>query len=210
MRKLLSFIIIPVLSIALVAILSGTAAFGKKATQTFIYMAAFPPICAGPNPCPDVAFASTGESIEISNGFGLLTLHPKSIVFGSGLFFADRGLEEGGEEAVSGTWEAVELLSFKSYGIGDPDLSTRVDPPFRAGSFQAGRAQIRIQLFEEDGKFLADAILEVNCMLPGAKMPGAAIEGVTVRVLDGLNFNEAEAGATLFIECPTEVPGLPC
>ena len=206
MKNLQRFLITAVVSISLIAILSGTAAFGKQQTDSFIYLAALDPIC-GVIPCPDVAFSSTGERIAIFDGIGVLTVNPKEIVFGFGNFSAT-ALVEGGDP-VSGTWAAGELLSFKSYGPGNPDNS--VNFGFPAGALQAGRAQIRIQLFGDDGTFLADAILEVNCLIPGAKVPRAAIEGVHVRVQDGLNFNDADPGGTLFIQCPTGLmPAFPC
>ncbi len=107
---------------------------------------------------------------------------------------------------MAGTWDAVELLSFKSYGPGDPN------PPFNLPpSFLAGLAMIRIHLLVDD-QWVADAILRLGCILPGAKVPGAkggvagagvrggALEGVRVNVQGGLNFNmEVDPGATLFI-----------
>ena len=179
-------------------------------TRTFEYHAgdeAFFAPSGGPcTPlCPDAAIASsTGDMIEIA-GHGTLTIHPKSID-GGGTFWATK-LELRGDE-VEGTWDAIQLLSFKSYGPGDPNPPVNLPP-----NFLAGLAMIRIQLFAYDGTWIADAILRLGCILDGAKVPGGkggradagvrggAIEGVRVNVQGGLNFNlEVDPRATLFIE----------
>ncbi len=70
----------------------------------------------------------------------------------------------------------------------------------------------RIHLMVDDN-WVADAILTLGCILPGAKVPGVeggvagagvrggALEGVRVNVQDGLNFNlEVDPRATVFID----------
>jgi hypothetical protein len=50
----------------------------------------------------------------------------------------------------------------------------------------------------DEGGMKADATLEVGCVLP--ENPPGTIEGVTLKVEDGLDFNQAvEPRATLFI-----------
>ncbi len=176
-------------------------------TRTFLYLAGddfMGILCQNGVPCPDAAIASsTGDMIEIA-GHGTLTIHPK-FIDGGGAFWATK-LEQGGDE-VEGTWEAIQLLSFKSYGPGDPNPPVNLPP-----NFLAGLAMIRIHLLVE-GDWIADAILRLGCILPFAKVPGAeggvagegvrggALEGVRVAVQDGLNFNmEVDPRATLFIE----------
>lgn len=132
-------------------------------------------------PCPDVATASNGDTIEIA-GEGTLSVHPKSVT-GSGTFthnFAGGG-------SVSGTWEAIQLLSFKSYGSS----------PVLPSTWEAGKAIIRVQLTANGLEF--DGILTVGCILPEVKVPGGTFEGSTLNVQDVLNFNKADLGATLFI-----------
>ncbi len=202
-------------STALAAMLTVTGASASDMGGPFLWVAgdttffnAMPPPCVpstSPVPatpsCPDAAIASsTGQRIDIA-GLGMLTLHPKTIN-GGGTFFAD-ALVLGGDPVLDGegTWKAVELLSFKSYGPGDP-------PPF----VLAGLAMIRIQLLVNE-TWVADAILTLGCILEGAKVPGVeggvagpgvrggALEGVRVNVQDGLNFNlEVDPGATVFID----------
>ena len=134
-------------------------------------------------PCPDVATASNGDTIEIA-GEGTLSVHPKSAT-GSGTF--THNFAAGG--SVSGDWVATgELLSFKSYG------STGGLP----ASWEAGRAQIRVQLLV-GGEPVGTGILTVGCLLGGPKEPGGAFEGVRLSVKGGPNFNKPDEGATLFI-----------
>jgi len=134
-------------------------------------------------PCPDVAVASNGDTIEIS-GEGTLSIHPKSVT-GAGTFthnFAGGG-------SATGTWTATELLSFKSYG---PSPAT---PP----TFEAGLAKIRVHLVADEGGMEADAILSVGCILPEVKVPGGLFEGARLNIQGLLNFNKDQLGATLFI-----------
>ena len=144
------------------------------------------PVCDSTSvpPCPDVARASNGDTIEIA-GEGTLSVHPKSVT-GSGTFthhFAGGG-------SVSGTWTATQLLSFKSYGSSPETVGL---PP----TWEAGKAIIRVHLVADGME--ADAILTVGCILPEVMMPGGVFEGSTLNVQGGLNFNKADFGATLFI-----------
>jgi len=145
----------------------------------------FGALCDFGLPCPDVATASNGDTIEIT-GEGMLSVHPKSVT-GGGTFthnFAGGGF-------VSGTWTATQLLSFKSYGpvAGFPS------------EFEAGKAIIRVQLFV-DGNPVATGTLTVGCLLGGPKEPGGLFEGVKLSVQGGPNFNKAAVRSTLFILQP--------
>ena len=148
--------------------------------------AGFGPLCdLGGPPCPNVATASNGDTIQIA-GEGTLSVHPKSVA-GNGTFthnFAGGG-------SVSGTWTATQLLSFKSYG------PVAGFPP----NFEAGRATIRVQLFV-GGDPVGSGILTVGCLLGGPKEPGGLFEGVKLSVQGGPNFNKAVATSTLFILQP--------
>ncbi len=145
----------------------------------------FGALCNGGPPCPNVATASNGDTIEIA-GEGTLSVHPKSVT-GNGTFthnFAGGG-------SVSGTWTATQLLSFKSYG------PVAGFPP----NFEAGRATISVQLFV-GGNPVASGILTVGCLLGGPKEPGGLFEGVKLSVQGGPNFNKAAVTSTLFILQP--------
>jgi hypothetical protein len=139
-------------------------------------------VCELGIPCPDAAMASNGDTIEIS-GEGTLRL-PHS-VSGGGSFLQK---DSAGTVLQVGTWTAKKLLSFESLG---PGTGT---PP----TWEGGNALIQVRLVADEGGMKADATLEVGCVLPGN--PPGTIEGVTLKVEDGLDFNQAvEPRATLFI-----------
>lgn len=129
-----------------------------------------------PNPCPDVARASSGATVTIT-GTGTLTVHPKSVT-GSGTYSSTN------TKVGSGTWTAVKLLSFKAYGT---------NPAITPGA-TAGRALIRVQL--SNGKM---GVLRITCALPGTTFPHSFHEGVRLAVQGGPNFNKEAGGVTLFI-----------
>jgi hypothetical protein len=129
-----------------------------------------------PNPCPDVARASNGDTVKIT-GNGKLSVHPKS-VSGSGTYDSTNA------SVGSGTWTAQQLLSFKAYGTNNA-----VTP-----GATAGRALIRVQL--SNG---AMGILRITCRLPGTKVPHSFREGVRLAIQGGPNFNKEAGGITLFI-----------
>ncbi len=185
-----------------VAILSGTSmlsltgvANAGSETLNYRWLAGAGAVDFGPGtvcdlgtPCPDVATASNGDTIEIT-GEGTLSVHPKSVT-GSGSF--THNFAEGG--SVSGTWTALKLLSFKSYGSSPAAVGL---PP----TWEAGKAIIRVQLFI-GGNPVATGTLTVGCILPEVEVPGGAFEGSTLNVRGGPNFNKNLERATLFILQP--------
>jgi hypothetical protein len=133
-------------------------------------------------PCPDGAMASNRDTIEIS---GEGTLRGPESVSGGGSFLHKNSA---GHVLHVGTWTAKQLLSFESLG---PGAGT---PP----TWEGGRALVLVRLVADEGGLEANAILEVGCELPGN--PPGIIEGVRLKVVNGLNFNQAfEPRATLFI-----------
>src|SRR5262245_9311266 len=66
-----------------------------------------------PTFCPTLALAPNGDIIEFT-GTGTFSIHPKS-VSGAGNFIHRNAA---GTVLASGTWTAVDLLSFHSYGSG--------------------------------------------------------------------------------------------
>jgi hypothetical protein len=170
---------------------SGALAAGGPGHATYRYLvgAGFTElgeVCALGIPCPDEAVASNGDTIEMS-GEGTLRL-PHSVSGGGSFLHRDSA----GNVLQVGTWTAKKLLSFESLG---PGTGT---PP----TWEGGRALIRVRLVADEGGIEANAILEVGCELPGN--PPGIIEGVTLKVVDGLDFNQAvEPRATLFINLGT-------
>ena len=181
MKKLLKFVVIPVLATALTALFTVTGVSADSESGVFRWLAAagltdVGQLCDLGTPCPDAAMALNGNTIDIT-GEGVLTVHPKTID-GGGRFTAT-ALVMGGDpvrKKDKGTWEAVELLSFKSYGPAIPDIT----PPDFPGTFLAGLAIIRIHLMVK-GDWVADAVLRLGCILPGTKVPGGARSIVIVQ-----------------------------
>ena len=135
---------------------------------------------------PDKILAPNGDTLIIM-GSGTLSIHAKSATGGGEFWHKDPS----GSVLASGTWEAQELLSFKSWG-------TSADPAFPA-TFEAGKAFIRIHLSPEGGGIGVNAILQISCVLPGTKHPPAFEEGVRVVIQNVINFNDPVFGQTLFI-----------
>lgn len=132
---------------------------------------------------PDVALAPNGDRVELT-GQGTLALHPVS-VSGSGRFTHKA---PDGSVRATGTWTAIELSSFNSYGT--------LPPPFPQ-NFEGGLAIIRVHLTPDAGGLGVDAVLEIQCLV--GSPPGGADEGVRLAVDGGANFNRQVSGETLFI-----------
>jgi hypothetical protein len=164
LRRTVCFLLLGfVASLALVG--AQGSARGDSATATYQYL-----IGVSGLETPDIARASNGDTISIT-GSGYLSVHPKS-VNGGGNFTTSSGQ--------AGTWVALDLLSFVSYG-----------PVTQAA--QGGEALIRIRLSSG-----ADAILTIECLV-GNPPPGKE-EGIRVAVQGGPNFNEPVSGQNLFIQ----------
>jgi hypothetical protein len=135
---------------------------------------------------PDVAQAPDGDRVVI-RGTGTLGIHPKS-VSGGGTF---THLSPTGAVRGTGTFTAVELLSFVSYGTS----------PSTPPSFNSGKALIRVLVFPGGAGSGIDAILRIECMLPGAEdVPNALVEGINLNVAGVANFQQQVSGATVFIK----------
>jgi hypothetical protein len=173
----------------------GVSANGSRGHSAFRYLVGsgfteLGQVCDLGIPCPDEAIASNGDTIELS-GEGKLHL-PHSVSGGGSFLHKDFA----GNVQQVGTWTAKRLLSFESLG---PGTGT---PP----TWEGGRALIRVHLVADEGGLETDAILEVGCELPGN--PPGIIEGVKLKVVDGLNFNQTiEPRATLFINLGIAVDG---
>ncbi len=136
---------------------------------------------------PDVSFAANGDRIEI-NGDGELSIHPKSVTGGGTFVHKDAD----GNVLAEGTWAAVRLMSFQSYGPS-PDFPS---------IFEAGKAIIAVDLSPDgDGPSIGGTFTLV-CILPGGRAddPGSAFEGMKLSLRGGPNFNRPDPPSpTLFI-----------
>lgn len=136
---------------------------------------------------PDVAIARNGDRIEIK-GEGLLTTHPKSVTGGGSFTHTDADGTLLGE----GTWEAVRLVSFQSYGP-----SPSLDP-----TWEAGKAIFRVRLIPDGGGSALDATLWVGCVLPDGRDddPVSAFEGSKLAVDGGPHFKRIiDPSLSLFV-----------
>ncbi len=137
-------------------------------------------------PDPDVSFAANGDRIEI-NGDGELSIHPKSVTGGG--TFVHRDAE--GDVLAEGTWAAVRLESFQSYGPSPEFPST----------FEAGKAFIAVELLPDGGPSIGGTFT-LGCVLEGGEAddPGGAFEGMKLSLRGGPNFNRPDPPSlTLFI-----------
>ncbi len=212
MKKLLRFVVIPVLATVLSLTAAGVAkaddddiTFAYHFGDAFLGCAGFLPTDPPVPPDPDdptiatcrpeakaetftMTFPGEGGSIAIQGG-GELKVSKRGNpldVDGGGLFAR---FDENGRLLKRGTWEARQLLLFDAYGEG-------VGLP---AGLESGRALIRIRLDPPGGKKV-DAVLEIGCRLPGNDGIFGTIEGVRVMVDGGLNYNlPADPSATVFV-----------
>ena len=163
------------------ALQSTSAASQAVAETNYAYLVGEEPIEG-----PDKTVASNGDTITI-HGEGTLSIHSKSVT-GDGSF---KHTNAAGTVLAKGTWTALGLNSFKSFGNStDPTI-----PP----NFEAGLAVIRIHLSPDGGGSGVDALLQITCVLPGASAPPGFEEGVKVVIQNVINFNKQVFGQTLFI-----------
>jgi hypothetical protein len=153
---------------------------GKIAQTNYLYLVGVEGIIEG----PDKIVAPNGDTMIIE-GEGTLSTHPKSVT-GGGEF---EHVNVAGTVLGSGTWQALELLAFVSWGTS----------PILPANFEAGKALIRIHLSPGSGGNGYDAILQIYCVLPGANFPPGFEEGVRLVVPHVANFNDPVHGQTLFI-----------
>jgi hypothetical protein len=152
---------------------------------TFQFLVGAGPLCSLPgvtNPCPDVSKAANGDTVAVA-GQGTLSIHSKSVT-GSGTFV--HKAPDGSVKAM-GTWSAMQLMSFKSFG----------NSPGLPSNFVGGLALILVQL-SVNGTPVHTAVLTVICDV--GSPPTGLMEGFKLAVQDTpFNFNKQVSGLTLFI-----------
>ena len=148
------------------------------------YLVGTDPLCElARTACPAIAKADNGDKVEITGDGDFRPAGKK--LDGAGTFVH----KHGGRVLASGTWEAVRLISFVSYGSG----SVQLLPP----EFEGGLAVMSVHLTTTNGAKL-DGILAVECTL-GDSIPVGAEEGVTLSIPGLIDFDEKVSGLTLFI-----------
>ena len=183
-RSLFSIAATAVLALLLTGF-TATHAFADSGQRDYQFLIGAGFLCGlDPTFCPTVAMAPNGDTIEFT-GTGTFSIHPKS-ASGAGNFVHKNA---GGDVLASGTWTAVDLLSFHSFGSG----AVQGLP----ANFEGGKALLRVRLSPDGGSAL-DAILRITCEL-GDQIPAASEEGIRLNVPGVNNFNEEAGGNTLFI-----------
>ena len=175
MRSFFSIAATAVLALLLTGF-TATHALADSGQRDYAFLIGAGFLC-GLNPtfCPTVAMAENGEVIEFT-GTGMFSIHSKS-ASGAGNFIHKNA---GGHVLASGTWTAVDLLSFHSFG----SAAAQGLP----ANFEGGKALLRVRLSPHASGAL-DAILRITCDL-GDQIPAASEEGIRVNVPGWNNFSE--------------------
>ena len=171
-------------SLSLLSVLVPLGFAVPASTGTFQFLIGTGPLCSQPvpNPCPDVARADNGDTVAIT-GQGTLSFQPSSVT-GSGTFV--HKAPDGTVKAM-GTWTAVMLMSFKSFGNSAP----------LPANFVGGQALILVELLV-GGTIVHTAVLTVICDV--GTPPTGLMEGIRLAVQDTpFNFNKQVSGITVFI-----------
>jgi hypothetical protein len=153
---------------------NASATYGWHAGDAFL-----PPLIP-----PDITEAANGDRVILS-GTGTLGLHPK-FATGGGTFTRTTA---GGTVLATGTFTATDLLSFVAYGTS----------PLLPPVLNSGQALLRVQLVPDGSATTIDAILRIECVLPGSTFPGGKVEGIKLLVPGIANFNHPVSGATVFV-----------
>lgn len=136
-----------------------------------------------PNACPDISRAANGDTIEVT-GSGTFSLRPSTATGGG--TFAHKA--PSGEVRGAGTWVALKLVAFHSFGDATPQGLP--------SNLEGGQLVLLVQL-QVDGMPAFNAILNVDCEL--GKIPPGQSEGITLEVQKAINFNKKVSGLTVFV-----------
>ena len=175
------------LVLGLLGVLSLIVPLGYAAghsTANFQFLVGTGPLCnlPVPNPCPDISMADNGDTVALT-GQGSLSVFPSSVT-GSGTFVHTA---PDGTVRATGTWTAVKLMSFRSFG----------NSPGLPSNFVGGKALMMVQLLVA-GKVVHTAVLTVLCEV--GNPPDGLHEGFRLAVQDTpFNFNKQVSGITIFI-----------
>ena len=131
----------------------------------------------------NVSRASSNDDTITLHVTGTLSIHPKSITAKGTYVHKDAS----GATLETGTLTALSLLSFDDFGS--------LPPPNTA--LHGGRALALVHLTPSGGGTGSDAVLEIICAIDANP---AFDEGMRLAVQDGINFNNIERGATLFVD----------
>ena len=135
----------------------------------------------------NTALAPNGDTVAIT-GEGEFSMFPKSIEAAG--TFTHRNAE--GIVLATGTWTAVALLDYQSYGCG-----VVFGTPIPA-NFCGGKVKMNVLLTPDGTSLQIPGQLTVLCVI-GDHRPRSAAEGVRLNVPGIVNFNEATGGDNVYI-----------
>lgn len=174
------------ISISLLILPMAPSVFADSGARTYDYHLGDAFLTAlDPSFGPDVAMAPNGDTVTVE-GTGTFSIHAKSVSGGGTFTHKDKN----GNVLGTGTWSALQLLSFHSYGNGTPQGL----PP----EFEGGQLIMRVHLSPDADGPGFDAILQVHCEL-GDHIPAGVHEGIRLNVPGVANFNQEVSGATVYV-----------
>ncbi len=179
--------IVVVAALLSLAFASGSALANRGGTRT--YIVGTDPLCTifpqvPPEvACPAISMADNGDTIAID---GTGTFNPTTRAAGGGGSFTHKNAA--GAVVGSGTWTALRVLGFHSYGTDT----------IAGMLLEGGQVLLRVRLVAGGGAIVLDAVLQIDCEI--GKVPPGATEGIrlTVQAID-LNFNKEVQGLTVFV-----------
>jgi hypothetical protein len=176
MRRLILF----VLGVTAAFVLVPTTAVADSATHTYLLIM----------DVPNIGVAANGDEIAVT-GEGEFSVHPKSVEAEGAFTHTDSD----GNVVASGTWEAMSLISYQSYGCGEV-FGDPLPPEFCGGVVKM-RVVFTTPLGEVPG------IITVICVIgpnPPNSILGPRDEGVTVNVPGIINFNHSAGGENIYVQ----------
>jgi hypothetical protein len=181
LRALWKTLVLGLLGVLSLILPLGSAA--ATSTASFHFLVGTGPLCSlATNACPDIAMADNGDTVAVT-GQGTLTIFPNSVT-GGGTFVH---MAPDGTVRAMGSWTAIQLMSFRSFGSSSGLPS----------NFVGGQALMLIQL-SVGGTPVHTAVLTVICDV--GTPPTGLHEGIKLAVQDTpFNFNKQVSGFTLFI-----------
>jgi hypothetical protein len=136
---------------------------------------------------PNVAKAPSGDTISVV-GEGRFTVHPKASLSGEGTFTQTVP----GVGSFSGTWTALDLISFQPYGCGV--FFGMPIPP----NFCGGKITLRVLLVPSGPAPPHEATLWILCLI--GDPPASPEEGIRMNIPGVANFNKQVSGENVYFK----------
>lgn len=163
---------------------STASAAGRSVVRTYLLGTGI--LCGlAPDACPDIAMADNGDKVELV-GQGTFTASAREAT-GGGTF--THRLADGSTFA-TGTWDAVALIAFKTYGTTQLPDGTVIE---------GGLVLIRVAIHPSEFPGVTfGGVLTVGCLV--GSPPAGSFEGIHLNVQDTpFNFNKEVSGFTVYL-----------